>query len=482
MQYPSYIPQKVIGTNRRLSNHAEAPPEACLYTDDNDEDAWSKKTILSLDGGGVRGLSSLLILRQLMEEIGEIELRASPNAKSSVYSPLVDCVPQVNGAQPGAKSVLEYFPCHYFDYICGSGSGGLVAIMVGRLRMSVDEAIEEYKDLSAKAFEKPASRLKRLLTKYDSAAKRENIKGHFDAWRPLRLASFQETANRFKSDSARCRTIVCAVKSSEKEDFQEPFLFRSYDPKKPSMIALQRNPDDQDNSTIWEVARATLANPSYFKSIDLLHERYYDVATSLNNPSLEVIKEINLLAESSGAIHSLLSLGSGTFKGSSPRMRFGSESSPHELTSKSESIHDQVEYARKLQCFHYDRFEVEERLQNVRLDERRPKISGKITFQKVEAVTDTYLRKKEVRTQIQKCAKFLVGKRTLRAQTMRWERFATGTRYQCPFRGCPTAQARFKDRNELMDHLRMRHNQAPPDADHYKEVQVLLDQGRTNSD
>lgn len=480
MQYPSYIPQKAITpdevhNDRFLNCHADHSAESSLDADD-DEDAWSKKTILSLDGGGVRGLSSLLILRELMEAIGEIERRASPNANSSAYSPLVDCLGR---ARSGANSVLEYFPCHYFDYICGVSTGGLIAIMVGRLRMSVDEAIEEYKDLSARFFKKPSSPLKKLLGKFDSQAKRESLEGHFDAWRPLRLASPQEKADRLKSDHARCKTIVCAIESSGNNDFQKPTLFRSYDLKESSTT---RSPDDRSDVTICKVARAALAAPSYFKSIDLLHDPYYDSATTLNNPILEVIKEISLLAGSSRAIGSLLSLGSGKFKGSSPRMRFGSEALLQDLSSKSESIHEKVQYKSKLQSFGYHRFEVEEGLQDVRLDEGRPKISGKITFQKIETATKIYLRRKEIRNKIQQCARFLVGKRTLRAQTMRWERFATGARYRCPFSGCPIAEARFNNRNELMDHLRMRHNQAPPDAEHYHEVQMLLDRGRTNDE
>src|SRR5271169_1081722 len=62
--------------------------------------------ILSLDGGGVRGLSSLLILQQLMEEIGR--------RKRAADTPL---------------------PCEYFDLIGGTSTGGLIAIMLGRLRM-----------------------------------------------------------------------------------------------------------------------------------------------------------------------------------------------------------------------------------------------------------------------------------------------------------------------------------------------------------
>lgn len=62
--------------------------------------------ILSLDGGGVRGLSSLVILREIMEAIGD---------KTDVSS--------------------APMPCEYFDLIGGSGTGGLIAIMLGLLGM-----------------------------------------------------------------------------------------------------------------------------------------------------------------------------------------------------------------------------------------------------------------------------------------------------------------------------------------------------------
>lgn len=62
--------------------------------------------ILSLDGGGGRGLSTLLILRNLMEEIG-----------------------RRNGTSTAAK------PCDYFDMIGGTSTGGLIAIMLGLLGM-----------------------------------------------------------------------------------------------------------------------------------------------------------------------------------------------------------------------------------------------------------------------------------------------------------------------------------------------------------
>ena len=43
-------------------------------------------------------------------------------------------------------------PCEVFDLICGTSTGGLMAIMLGRLRMSVQEAIDAYLDLSKRVF------------------------------------------------------------------------------------------------------------------------------------------------------------------------------------------------------------------------------------------------------------------------------------------------------------------------------------------
>jgi patatin-like phospholipase/acyl hydrolase len=69
--------------------------------------------ILALDGGGVRGLSSLLIVQRLMHEVHRI---------------------MTHKGQVTADGKLP-LPCEYFDLICGTSTGGLIAIMLGRLRM-----------------------------------------------------------------------------------------------------------------------------------------------------------------------------------------------------------------------------------------------------------------------------------------------------------------------------------------------------------
>lgn len=76
--------------------------------------------LLSLDGGGVKGLSELLILERLMYVLKE---------ESATYT----TIPK---------------PCEVFDIICGTSTGGLIAILLGRLELSVREAIVEYERLS----------------------------------------------------------------------------------------------------------------------------------------------------------------------------------------------------------------------------------------------------------------------------------------------------------------------------------------------
>ncbi|CAK7240110.1 MAG: hypothetical protein STHCBS139747_001547 [Sporothrix thermara] len=84
-----------------------------------------KLRLLALDGGGIRGLSSLVILSELMATV---------------------------------DPELPPRPCDYFDMIGGTSTGGLIAIMLGRLRMTVAECIEAYMFLSERVFKKETHR------------------------------------------------------------------------------------------------------------------------------------------------------------------------------------------------------------------------------------------------------------------------------------------------------------------------------------
>jgi len=90
---------------------------------------YSGASLLSLDGGGVKGVSSLRILENIMIMVQKIK------------NPQADC------PEAGMK-VHEYF-----QLAAGTSTGGLAAIMLFRLRMDVPEAIQAYKDFAEAIFE-----------------------------------------------------------------------------------------------------------------------------------------------------------------------------------------------------------------------------------------------------------------------------------------------------------------------------------------
>ncbi|KAF2197978.1 FabD/lysophospholipase-like protein [Delitschia confertaspora ATCC 74209] len=87
--------------------------------------------LLSLDGGGVRGLSSLMVLDDLMESIAAEEKRLGRRLQNDT-TPLK--------------------PCDYFDLIGGTSTGGIIAILLSRLRLDCKKCISIYTKLAEEIF------------------------------------------------------------------------------------------------------------------------------------------------------------------------------------------------------------------------------------------------------------------------------------------------------------------------------------------
>src|SRR6516225_8738275 len=109
-----------------------------------------QKRLLAIDGGGIRGVLSLEVLKKI-EDI----LRSRSN----------------HGA--------DFRLSHYFDYIAGTSTGGIIAagLSVG---MSVDEILTFYKEAGAQMFVK-ANLLRRLRYKFESEPLAEKLKDVFGA-------------------------------------------------------------------------------------------------------------------------------------------------------------------------------------------------------------------------------------------------------------------------------------------------------------
>lgn len=203
-------------------------------------------------------------------------------------------------------------------------------------------------------------------------------------------------------------SIVVAFR--ENEVSQTPHLFRSYD-----------NYRNGPQCAIWEVARATLATPLYFKPIKINDSRYLDGAIGANNPSVLVSHEImQMHSEFKNPIGLLLSIGTGT------------RSRPSSLKSiastQTEDTHKRILKLKAGINFCYTRLDPDG-LGDIKDDAWKPKHSGKSTLQSIADYTKRYLDREKVKEELRECAWKLVESRRRRAETSDWESFVFGLRH-----------------------------------------------------
>ncbi|KAJ7452297.1 hypothetical protein FB451DRAFT_1185886 [Mycena latifolia] len=175
-------------------------------------------------------------------------------------------------------------PCDYFEVIGGSGTGGIIALMLGRLRMSITASILAYEKLQPKRKSGSAEQFK--ASQMEAALRQ----------------IFQEGKMRDLNPHA-CKTFVCAMHESNL-NAGIPQLFRSYDtPQEPAL-----------DCKIWEAARATSATPGLFKPIEIgrggVRPKYIGGCVGQNNPTSLVVAEAQKMYPTQPIIL-LVSIGSG---------------------------------------------------------------------------------------------------------------------------------------------------------------------------
>ncbi|KAK5652534.1 hypothetical protein OQA88_10440 [Cercophora sp. LCS_1] len=217
--------------------------------------------ILSLDGGGIRGLSSLMILEEIMKGIGK---------------------------EMGLPDVPK--PCDIFNMIGGTSTGGIISIMLGRLGMTVEECLEAYQEVARQAFTRkrrlqflPSSSGSFSATALENAIKKV-VKQY--CTEPNCVDERDKGNNTCPHDDLQFGKDGCvktAVLAITRDDVGSgPTLFTTYDPKCKFYTCA-----------IWQIARATSAAPAFFKPIRLgSHEiEFIDAAIGYNNPCEVIIKE-----------------------------------------------------------------------------------------------------------------------------------------------------------------------------------------------
>ncbi|KAK6362370.1 hypothetical protein TWF730_006061 [Orbilia blumenaviensis] len=302
----------------------------------------SRLRILSLDGGGIRGYSTLLLLEALMHDI----------------------FVEIHGRAPRRGEEVTK-PCEVFDLIGGTGTGGLIAIMLGRLRMSVQTCKDVYTRMTRYVFETDkrfvgipygetlykASKLERAIrtvvyerTKddhldlnmemnsededwdlepsgghYDDDEKdlerRMSIMGRTDSIKAIaeasRISAAGERRNlRYGNAEAlmhdkrkgRCKTMVTAVYKGSSSD-STAAIFRTYS----SGVESMSYPDCR----IWQAGRATCATLAAFKSIRINQDVFLDEGTGRYNPTPTILEEACINEWPGREVGLIVSLGTG---------------------------------------------------------------------------------------------------------------------------------------------------------------------------
>ncbi|EAQ84418.1 hypothetical protein CHGG_08432 [Chaetomium globosum CBS 148.51] len=325
--------------------------------------------ILCIDGGGIKGYTALLILRRIFRTLS---------------------------ADMGGN--LSPRPCDIFDLIAGTSTGGIIAVMLGRLHMTIDECIEVYERLGKDVFGRPVGgqvgRVLRGMTSspfYDIADLQQSIRS------VLRARGIESDEPFIEREGPGCKVILCATRvETGKAD-----VLRNYKSGHPTA--------ENYSCRIWEAASATAAAPMYFKSVKFASggERWCDGAIRRNNPIDEALAELAREPEwRNREIGCILSLGTGLARSRSVSSNLASflKGALKMLTDAEDTakVFSASALGRQLaQTCRYYRFNVPHGMEDLQLDEWK-------ATERMKALTTEYLSHADNGDAILSCAKSLL--------------------------------------------------------------------------
>ena len=224
-----------------------------------------------------------------------------------------------------------------------------------------------------------------------------------------------------------------------------------------------------DHATL-KVCRATTAAPTYFPPLVIGGNRKFsDGGVEYNNPTFEAIKEIRVL-HGHESLKQVVSFGTGKPARES-RITHGAKKKLKAVNvlndlgriakaklTDCEQTHKHVEeFAKHGVSFEYSRFNVEQGLGKMKIDEHK-----ETTLQTIITATRTELDNTKVQNKLRLLAQDLVTQRRerIRRYPSQWERFVLCTTYECDEDRCrdeETGPLTRRTRDEMRDHLRNCH-------------------------
>ncbi|EJT82032.1 hypothetical protein GGTG_02006 [Gaeumannomyces tritici R3-111a-1] len=314
--------------------------------------------------------------------------------------------------------------------------------MLARLRMPVDDCIEEYKTLGDRMFGNPRRSYQGgwqgLVSKKNKSATIPLEEAIQDVIRRCgKISGDQEGAMTFKSPTGLCRAIVLAgrevASGGEGQAVMETlFLLRSYNnfapppsearlnaisPLTGASIAAPRNLGQGTSFAAWEVGRAATAARFVFEPLEIeLRD-----ATIATNPAEEVKKELrNILRESDKKIRTWVSIGTTR------------PSETHIQSSDPEFVHRSLEeWASDARYFRFNGPNGPRDQNVVEMSEWWPPGSGTQTMEKMDTAFANYMLQPGNHTKLRECAQLLVECRRRRTTESRshwdWDEMRHGT-------------------------------------------------------
>lgn len=219
--------------------------------------------ILAIDGGGIRGMVAIEMLRHLENISGK--------------------------------------PIHeLFDYICGVSTGAILTMLIGGLNLPMNECEKLYLKTSYELFKRsPLLGTGGLIwshSYYDT-----------DMWVNILRDVYGDTS---LSETARKKgnPKISAFSAVMNQPLLQPFLFRNY----ALPYRAQSFYPGSCNHKIWQAIRASGAAPGYFEQFHLDGIVHQDGGIIMNNPTALAVHEAKLLWPKE-KLHCVVSLGNGRF-------------------------------------------------------------------------------------------------------------------------------------------------------------------------
>ncbi|KAH8833249.1 acyl transferase/acyl hydrolase/lysophospholipase [Flagelloscypha sp. PMI_526] len=218
--------------------------------------------LLSFDGGSLHCVSQALIIQDTLRRIEhDLSLSAPPKVSD------------------------------YFDIVCGSGFGGLLAIMCGILHMTGDQLVEELVFLFKTVFSE------HLSVDHRTALYEDFLKSMVE-----RYSEKGRNGYMIGDSDGACKTFVCAASSNNEA---HPHLFRNY----------RTHANTSPDCPIWQAGRATTAMPDVFNPIiidqELVRGTFSSGKLLWANPTDELTREASNAFDATRHIACIVSIGAG---------------------------------------------------------------------------------------------------------------------------------------------------------------------------